>query len=49
MSVALLVLPDFLLVALGWALHNKLGYTREFFAGMERLVYFVLLPALLIH
>jgi predicted permease len=49
MSVALLVLPDFLLVALGWALHNKLGYTREFFAGMERLVYFVLFPALLIH
>lgn len=47
MSVALLVLPDFLLVALGWALRHKLGYTREFFAGTERMVYFVLFPALL--
>ncbi|OZI77783.1 AEC family transporter [Bordetella genomosp. 12] len=47
MSVALLVLPDFLLVALGWALRHKLGFTREFFAGCERLVYFVLFPALL--
>lgn len=47
MSVALLVFPDFLLVALGWALRHKLGFTREFFAGTERLVYFVLFPALL--
>ncbi len=49
MSVALLVLPDFLLVALGWILRNKLGYSREFFAGLEKLVYFVLFPALLLH
>lgn len=48
MSVALLVLPDFLLVALGWILRHKLGFSREFFAGCERLVYFVLFPALLI-
>jgi len=47
MSVALLVLPDFLLVALGWVLRHKLGFNREFFAGTERLVYFVLFPALL--
>lgn len=47
MSVALLVLPDFLLVALGWALRHRLGFSREFFAGCERLVYFVLFPALL--
>ncbi|SAI65785.1 transporter [Bordetella ansorpii] len=47
MSVALLVLPDFLLVALGWALRHRLGYSRDFFAGTERLVYFVLFPALL--
>lgn len=47
MSVALLVLPDFLLVALGWILRHKLGFQREFFAGTERLVYFVLFPALL--
>lgn len=47
MSVALLVLPDFLLIALGWALRHKLGFNREFFAGTERMVYFVLFPALL--
>ena len=47
MSVALLVFPDFMLVALGWALRHKLGFSREFFAGTERLVYFVLFPALL--
>lgn len=47
MSVALLVLPDFLLVALGWVLRHKLGFNRDFFAGTERLVYFILFPALL--
>lgn len=47
MSVALLVLPDFLLVALGWGLRHKLGFSRDFFAGTERLVYFILFPALL--
>ena len=47
MSVALLVFPDFMLVALGWALRHKLNFSREFFAGAERLVYFVLFPALL--
>ena len=36
-----------MLVALGWALRHKLGFSREFFAGTERLVYFVLFPALL--
>jgi len=47
MSVALLVLPDFLLVALGWVLRRRLGYPREFFASLEKLVYYVLFPALL--
>jgi predicted permease len=47
MSVTLLVLPDFLLVALGWMLRHRLGFDRSFFAGLERLVYFVLFPALL--
>ncbi|WP_459617119.1 AEC family transporter [Bordetella sp. 2513F-2] len=47
MSVALLVLPDFLLVVLGWVLRHRLGYSRDFFAGTERMVYYVLFPALL--
>jgi len=49
MSVTLLVLPDFLLIALGWLLYRYLRYTHEFFAGLEKLVYYVLLPALLIR
>jgi predicted permease len=47
MSIALLVLPDFLLIAFGWILNRKLGFTREFFTGLEKLVYYVLFPALL--
>lgn len=49
MSVIPLVLPDFLLVALGWALLHLLGFDRRFFVNAERLVYFVLFPALLFH
>lgn len=45
--IALLVFPDFLLIALGWLLRRKLGYSADLFAGMERLVYFVLFPSLL--
>ncbi len=47
MSIALLVLPDFLLIAFGWILCRKLGFSREFFTGLEKLVYYVLFPALL--
>lgn len=47
MSVALLVLPDFLIIAMGWILRNKAGFGREFFVGLEKLVYYILFPALL--
>jgi malonate transporter and related proteins len=47
MSVAWLVLPDFLLIILGWVLHHRLGFSKEFFTGLEKLVYYVLFPALL--
>lgn len=49
MSVIPLVLPDFLLIGLGWLLFHKLNFSREFFHGAEQLVYFVLFPALLFH
>lgn len=49
MQVILLILPDFLLIALGWILLHKLGYEKRFFDGAEKLVYFVLFPALLFH
>lgn len=49
MSVFQLILPDFLLIALGWILFHKLNFSRDFFKGAEQLVYFVLFPALLFH
>ncbi len=47
MSIALLLLPDFLLIALGAGLRRVRGFDRAFWPGVERLVYFVLFPALL--
>lgn len=47
MSIALLVFPDFLLIGIGVLLRRKLGFSADFFAGLERLVYYVLFPALL--
>ncbi|MGB6102738.1 MAG: AEC family transporter [Pusillimonas sp.] len=49
MSVFQLVLPDFLLIGLGWLLFHRLRFSGEFFHGAEQLVYFVLFPALLFH
>lgn len=47
MSVALLLLPDFLLIAGGALLRRVRGLDGAVWAGIERLVYFVLFPALL--
>lgn len=49
MSDALLLLPDFTLILIGWVIcrHTPLG--RPVWDGAERLVYFVLFPALLFH
>jgi malonate transporter len=47
MSVALLLLPDFLLIALGAALRRLPEFGALLWTGVERLVYFVLFPALL--
>jgi predicted permease len=46
-NAALLLLPDFLLSALGVALSRSRQFDAGFWAGVERLVYFVLFPALL--
>ena len=40
-------MPDFLLIAFGWLLQRRFGFTREFFTSLEKLVYYVLFPALL--
>lgn len=47
MSIVPLVLPDFLLIGLGWLLLHLLKYERNFFETAERLVYYILFPALL--
>jgi len=47
MHTAVLVFPDFLLLALGVLLRHRLRFDGVFFAEVERLVYYVLFPALL--
>lgn len=47
MTVILLILPDFLLIGLGWMLLHKWRFTPAFFRDLEKLVYYVLFPALL--
>lgn len=47
MAIVTLVLPDFLLMALGWALLHLLKYRADFFSTAEKLVYYILFPALL--
>jgi predicted permease len=46
-AIALAVVPDFLLIALGALLRRTAGFSPAFWAGVERLVYYVLFPALL--
>lgn len=47
MSAALLILPNFVLILLGLALARRFDFGRDFWQGLERLVYYVLFPALL--
>lgn len=49
MSSALLLVPDFSLILIGWLLVRYTPFDRPFWAGVERLVYFVLFPALLLQ
>ena len=46
---AALILPDFALIVLGFVLFHRFGYERSFWVGLERLVYYVLFPALLFN
>ena len=47
MTAALLILPNFVLILVGRALARRFGYGIEFWSGLEKLVYYVLFPALL--
>jgi len=49
LSNALLMLPDFGTILLGAVLARRFAFTRGFWAGAERLVYYVLFPALLFN
>src|SRR5690625_6558716 len=42
-----LILPDFLVVLVGWLLFRSQWLSREFFNHTEKLVYYVFFPALL--
>ncbi len=46
-ALALALLPDFALILLGAALHRILHLGDHFWGGLEKLVYYVLFPALL--
>ena len=47
MNTALTLLPDFALILLGYALRRWMALGDHFWSGLEKLVYFVLFPALL--
>lgn len=49
MATTLALLPDFLLILLGYALRRGLHLGDHFWNGMEKLVYFVFFPALLFN
>lgn len=49
MSTALLLLPDFCLILLGTALRRWMHLGDHFWSGVEKLVYFILFPALLLN
>lgn len=49
MSSALLLFPDFALILLGCALRRRMSLGDHFWAGVEKLVYFILFPALLVN
>lgn len=49
MNIPSILLPDFILIALGFVLLRRAGWPLEFWAGLEKLVYFVCFPALLFY
>lgn len=49
MSTALLLLPDFSLILLGCVIRRWMHLGDHFWAGLEKLVYFILFPALLVN
>jgi predicted permease len=46
-ETALLILPNFVLILVGFILTRRFDFGRDFWSGLEKLVYYVLFPALL--
>ncbi len=49
MSLALLLIPDFALILFGFALNRFTNWGRSFWSGLEKLIYYVLFPALIFN
>ncbi|TCS38348.1 hypothetical protein EDC30_10284 [Paucimonas lemoignei] len=49
MSIASLLFPDFTLILLGFVLYRTTNWGQAFWMGAEKLVYYVLFPALLFY
>lgn len=49
MHIVNILLPDFLLILFGAILFRATEWGKEFWAGMEKLIYYVLFPALLFY
>lgn len=49
MSIVTILLPDFSLILFGALLIRITNWSREFWTGLEKLVYYVLFPALLFY
>lgn len=49
MSIATILFPDFTLILIGFLLKRFTGWSMDFWTGLEKLVYYVLFPALLFY
>ena len=49
MSIAILLIPDFALILFGFLLNRITSWGRDFWGGLEKLIYYVLFPALLFN
>ncbi len=49
MHIVNILLPDFLLILFGTVLFRVTNWGNEFWAGMEKIIYYVLFPALLFY
>ncbi|MGV3743037.1 MAG: AEC family transporter [Burkholderiaceae bacterium] len=49
MSIASILLPDFMLILLGFVIFRVTNWGNDFWIGMEKLVYYVFFPSLLFY